>query len=142
MKTSNKGIVLIKQYEGCKLAEYICPAGKRTIGYGHTKGVVPGQKITAMQAENFLRQDLLEVERAISRLVKKQVNQNQFDAIASFVFNFGEPKFSTSTLLKKINVNPIDPTIANEFKRWIYSDNKISSGLIQRRNAEVKLYYS
>lgn len=142
MKISNNGIALIKQYEGCKLAEYICPAGKRTIGYGHTKGVVPGQKITKLQADNFLRQDLMEVEKSISLLVKKPLNQNQFDSIASFIFNFGATKFSTSTLLKKINVNPNDLTIANEFKRWIYSDNKISSGLIKRRNAEVKLYYS
>lgn len=142
MKTSNKGIALIKQYEGCKLTEYICPAGVRTIGYGHTKDVVPGQKITSLQAENFLRQDLLEVERAISLLVKKPLNQNQFDALASFVFNLGETKFRKSTLLRRINSNPNDSMIAFEFKRWILAGKKSSLGLLERRKAEVKLYYS
>jgi len=142
MKTSNKGIAMIKQYEGLRFSAYKCSAGRLTIGYGHTKDVVEGQKITAIQAESFFIQDIMEVEKSISLLVKKPLNQGQFDAIASFIFNFGATKFSTSTLRQKINANPNDSSIAYEFSRWVYSNNKRSAGLIKRRDNEAKLYFS
>jgi len=138
MRTSNKGIELIKNYEGLRLEAYVCPAGKPTIGYGHTKNVKLGQKITVEEAEQFFKEDLIIVENEINRH-NLNINQNQFDALASFIYNVGIGNFKTSTLLKKIKANPNDKSIENEFKRWIYSGGKVLPGLIKRRNEEAKL---
>lgn len=141
MRTSNKGIELIKNYEGLRLEAYVCPAGKPTIGYGHTKNVKLGQKTTVEEAEQFFKEDLIIVENEINRH-NLNINQNQFDALASFVYNIGIENFKTSTLLKKIKANPNDKSIENEFKRWIYSGGKVFPGTIKRRNEEAKLYFS
>lgn len=142
MKTSQKGIDLIKKHEGCKLEAYLCPAGVPSIGYGHTKNVFLGTTITQAEAEALLREDLSYCESAVIRLVKKPINQNQFDALVSFVFNIGEGKFKTSTLLKVINNDPNDYAIKPQFQRWIFADGKTLPGLIDRRNEEAKLYFS
>ena len=103
MKTSQNGINLIKKYEGCRLTAYKCPAGLWTIGYGHTKNVKSGQKITQKQAENFLKQDLKTFEKGVEKAVKVRLNQNQFDALVSFAYNCGLGALKTSTLLRKLN---------------------------------------
>jgi len=141
MKISDNGIELIKKHEGLRLEAYLCPAGKWTIGYGHTKGVKPGQVVTKEEAERLLREDLIVVENEINRH-NLNINQNQFDALASFVYNVGVGNFRTSTLLKKIKANPNDKTIANEFKRWVYSNGKKLPGLVKRREEEAKLYFT
>lgn len=85
MKISNNGISLIKQFEGCKLKAYRCPAGVPTIGYGHTKGVKMGQAITQEQAEEYLREDLEKYENNVMKYFNKyKWNQNEFDALVSF----------------------------------------------------------
>lgn len=140
MKTSDKGIGLIKRFEGLRLKAYLCPAGKPTIGYGHTKGVKLGDVITEEEAEQLLLEDLIVVENEINKH-NLDINQNQFDALVSFVYNVGVGNFRTSTLLKKIKANPNDKTIANEFKRWVYSNGKRLPGLVKRREEEAKLYF-
>lgn len=140
MKTSNKGIELIKKHEGLRLKAYLCPAGKWTIGYGHTKDVKPGQVITEEEAERLLRDDLAIAENEINRH-NLDINQNQFDALASFVYNVGVGNFRTSTLLKKIKANPNDESIADEFRRWVYSNGKKLPGLVKRREEEAELYF-
>lgn len=141
MKTSDNGIELIKRFEGLRLKAYLCPAGKPTIGYGHTKDVKLGDVITEEEAEQLLREDLIVVENEINRH-NLNINQNQFDALASFVYNVGVGNFRTSTLLKKIKTDPNDKTIANEFMRWIYADGKPLNGLKKRRKMEADLYFS
>ena len=141
MKTSDKGIGLIKRFEGLRLKAYLCPAGKPTIGYGHTKGVKLGDVITEEEAEQLLLEDLIVVENEINKH-NLDINQNQFDALVSFVYNVGVGNFRTSTLLKKIKANPNDKTIANEFKRWVYSNGKRLPGLVKRREEEAKLYFT
>ena len=141
MKTSDKGIGLIKRFEGLRLKAYLCPAGKPTIGYGHTKDVKLGDVITEEEAEQLLREDLIVVENEINRH-NLNLNQNQFDALVSFVYNVGIGNFRTSTLLKKIKANPNDKTIANEFKRWVYSNGKRLPGLVKRREEEAELYFT
>ena len=116
MKTSNNGIELIKRHEGLRLNAYKCTSGKLTIGYGHTKGVKIGQTITKEEAERLLREDLIVAENEINRH-NLNLNQNQFDALVSFVFNVGIGNFQTSTLLKKIKLDPNNKSIENEFKR-------------------------
>ncbi len=140
MKTSDKGIGLIKRFEGLRLKAYLCPAGKPTIGYGHTKDVKLGDVITEEEAEQLLLEDLIVVENEINKH-NLDINQNQFDALVSFVYNVGVGNFRTSTLLKKIKTDPNDKTIANEFKRWVYGGGKILPGLVRRRKEEANLYF-
>lgn len=142
MRTTAKGLALIKEFEGLRLEAYLCPAGVWTIGWGHTKGVEKGDRIDISAAEKYLREDIEEAERGIEKLVKVKLNDNQFSALVSFVFNFGETKFRSSTLLRVINTDPHSPNVAVQFRRWVYADGKISQGLIRRREAEVKLYQS
>src|SRR5690606_9541225 len=125
MKTSQKGIDLIKSFEGWYAAPYKDPIGIPTIGYGFT--YYPGTKrkvtmqdgtLTKEQGEQMLREVLVTYENDVLRLVKSPLNQNQFDALVSFTFNLGGGKLSRSTLLKKINKNPCDPSIRAEFEKW------------------------
>lgn len=139
MKTSTKGIELIKKYEGCRLTAYKCPAGVWTIGYGHTRGVAKGQKITHKQAEDFLISDLKTFENGVNKAVSAPINQHQFDALVSFCYNCGLKAFETSTLLKKLNVKDYDGA-ANEFSRWNKSNGKVLAGLTKRRAAEKRLF--
>ena len=141
MRTSRKGIELIKAHEGLRLDAYLCPAGVPTIGYGHTYNVKMGDRITAEQAEMLLIGDLIVAETEVNRY-GLNINQNQFDALVSFVFNVGAGNFRSSTLLKRLKANPNDPDIANQFKRWVYGGGKVLPGLVRRRNDEAKLYFN
>ena len=142
MKTSNKGVELIKRHETLKLKAYKCPAGVWTIGYGRTKDVREGMIIDNLTADEFLREDVQDAEYAVSRFVAKPLNQNQFDALVSFVFNLGATKFKNSTLLSRINNNPSDPDIRYQFSRWNKAGELVLSGLTKRRAEEADLYFS
>ena len=141
MKTSPKGIALIKEFEGLRLKAYKCPGGVWTIGYGHTAGVKSGMVITEAQAEEYLKADLIAFERYLNGL-GLALNQNQFDALVSFIYNVGTGNFSNSTLLRKVRANPQDNSIMDEFLRWVYSKGRVLPGLQRRRLAEMKLYFS
>ena len=141
MITGSEGLSLIKRFEGLYLESYLCPAKVWTIGYGHTKGVVKGQKITEEEAEDFLKKDLAAAEKTVNSL-NVQLTQNQFDALVSFVFNLGSGNFLSSTLCKKVKKNPNDPTIRTEFGRWVNSKGKKLPGLVKRRQEESELYFS
>ena len=141
MNTSPKGISLIKEFEGLRLKAYKCPGGVWTIGYGHTAGVKPGIVITKTQAEEYLKADLIAFEMYLNGL-GLALNQNQFDALVSFIYNVGTGNFSNSTLLRKVRANPQDNSIMDEFLRWVYSKGRVLPGLQRRRLAEMKLYFS
>ena len=141
MNTSPKGIALIKEFDGLRLKAYQCPGGVWTIGYGHTAGVKPGMVITEAQAEEYLKADLIAFERYLNGL-GLALNQNQFDALISFIYNVGTGNFSRSTLLRKVRANPQDNSIMDEFLRWVYSKGRVLPGLQRRRLAEMKLYFS
>lgn len=134
-----KGIPIIKQYEGLKLEAYLCPAGIPTIGYGHTRGVKLGQKISAAQAEVFLDHDYEEAEDAVKRLITVPLTDNQLGALTSFVFNLGEGRLLGSTLRRKLNSGDYKGAAA-EFDKWVYSGGKKLNGLVARRAAERKLF--
>ena len=146
MKTSQRGIALIKKFEGCRLKAYKCPANIWTIGYGHT-GVVNGKPITEkttiteLMAETLLVIDLQRFEKAINQLVKKPLTQNNFDSLISFVFNIGISAFEKSSMLKLINQGHFD-LAAQQFDRWIYGGGKKLAGLIKRRAEEKMLFLS
>lgn len=143
----NKGIPIIRKFEGLRLRAYICPAGKPTIGWGNTfyengSKVQMGDRITLDRADRLLFHMIGIFEAELSRLVKSNVNENQKGALTSFIFNLGSTKFGRSTLLRKVNANPNDPTIRDEFMRWVGKDLKTINGLRNRRKAEADLYFS
>ncbi|WP_417764674.1 lysozyme [Shewanella chilikensis] len=137
MKTVNKEI--IKEFEGLRLEAYKCPADVWTIGYGHTRAVVPGDVITEKEAEDFLSEDVEDAEDAVNAYVDVKLNQNQFDALVSFVYNLGAGNFRSSTLLRKLNAGDYLGA-ANEFKRWNKSGGVTLNGLVRRREAEANLF--
>ena len=148
MKCSDNGIRLIQEFEGLRLTSYLCSAGVPTIGYGATyyadgTKVKLGQTITRDQANQLLKDHLKEFEGSVIGLLNTtKVNQNQFDALVSFAFNLGPYNLKSSTLLKKVNKNPKDPTIRDEFMRWTKAGGKEVAGLVKRRKAEVALFLS
>lgn len=141
MRTSQRGINLIKQHEGLRLEAYRCPAGIYTIGYGHTAGVRRGDMIDERRAEQLLADDLKKFEAVVNRECPG-INQNQFDALVSFTFNLGETNLRKSTLLKCVKANPDNQNIYTEFLRWNKSKGEVLPGLIRRRKAEADLYFS
>lgn len=139
MKTSLNGIELIKKYEGFRAEAYKCPAGKWTVGYGHTRTASIGQTITEKDAEELLKSDLEISEWAVNHYVKVPLNQNQFDALVSFVFNIGYGNFKKSSLIKFLNLEKYD-LAKNEFHKWRMGGGKVLPGLVKRRAAEAELF--
>lgn len=150
MRTSENGIELVKAFEGLhkvksdgNVRSYRCPAGRWTIGYGHTHGVRSGETITPEEAEDLLRKDLKDCEATVERMVKVDLTQNQFDALVSFVFNLGQGSFGSSTLLRKLNRGDYEGA-AEEFTRWnkarVDGELKAQPGLTRRRTAEAALF--
>ena len=146
MQTSEKGIALIKQFEGCKLTAYQDSVGVWTIGYGWTqpvdgKPIRAGMTIKQETAERLLKTGLVSYESDVSRLVKVGLTQGQFDALVSFTYNLGARSRSTSTLLRKINSGDYAGA-ADEFLRWNKAGGKVLNGLTRRREAERALFLS
>jgi hypothetical protein len=142
MRVSQKGIDLIKKFEGIRLKSYNCPAGVLTIGYGHTgSDVYPNQQITEEEAERLLRRDTESAQQAISSFVSVKLNQNEYDALVSFVFNIGPTAFVNSTLLKLLNHGADRKIVAGEFGRWVKAGgDQPVQGLVRRRDAEKALF--
>lgn len=140
MITSDKGIAIIKAFEGLRLTAYLCPAGVWTIGYGHTNGVVKGQVINELAAEQMLIDDLITYEVGVSSLVKVFLHQAQFDALVSFAFNMGVNALKNSTLLKKINARAGDEAIRAEWLKWCHAGGRVVPGLQRRRQEEVEVF--
>ena len=140
MNIGQKGIDLIKHFEGCELNAYKCPAGVWTIGYGHIKGVSEGMSITQEQAEQMLLDELKEYENYINELVTVNLSQNQFDALVSWVYNLGPANLQSSTLLKVLNSGDYSGVPA-QIERWNKAGGKVLEGLIRRREAESALFW-
>ena len=138
---SDVGLSLIKKFEGCRVNAYLCPAKVWTIGYGHTKTVKPGQKITLEFANQLLQQDVAVFEQAVSKLVKVPINQNQFDALVSFSFNVGVGALTQSTLLSLLNRKNYLGA-AEQLLRWTKAGNVTLKGLVDRRKEEYELFLS
>lgn len=130
-------IGLVKDFEGCRLAAYQCPAGVWTIGYGATgAGIGPGVTWTQEQADQRLRDDLERVAAAVDGLVTVPLAETQRDALISFVFNIGVGAFKYSTLRRKMNAGDVTGAAA-EFARWTRGGGKVLPGLVRRRAAEA-----
>lgn len=148
MKLGSKGLELIKSFEGFYSKPYLDPIGIPTIGYGATyypnkkKVTMKDKPLTEKEASELLKEMMTTYENDVKRLVKRELNQNQFDALVSFTYNLGATNLGKSTLLKKVNKNPNDTTIANEFLKWNRAGGKVLNGLTKRRKDEASLYFS
>lgn len=129
---------LIMDAEGLSLTAYVCPAGKLTIGYGHTEGVKRGMVITQHQAEVIFEHDLDEFERAVVKLAPNATGP-QLSAMVSLAYNIGLKRFADSTLLKEFNAGrPL--VAAAEFLKWTHAAGRVLPGLVKRRAAERALF--
>jgi len=139
MNISKEGLSLIKKFEGCELEAYRCAANVLTIGYGSTKGVKEGDTITQEEADNLLLHEMNEYEGYINDMVEVDLEQNQFDAMVSWVFNLGPANLKASTLLKVLNSKDYDG-VPMQIKRWNKAAGQVKQGLIRRREAEALLF--
>lgn len=136
MKTSSKGIALIKSFEGCRLQAYRDSVGVLTIGYGHTGDVREGQVISQGFAEELLKADLTKLERNVTRYTPFEMNQNQFDALVSFAFNCGVGN------LKKLVSGRDQEKVARKMLEYNKAGGRVLAGLTRRRQAERALFLS
>ncbi len=138
--TSNKGIELIKYFEGFKAEPYVCAGGYMTIGYGHK--LLPSDRVktlTEPRAEILLRKDLVRFERAVIKYITQPLSPDQFDALISFTYNLGAAALQRSSLRQKINYGEFEDA-AKEFNKWVYAGGKRLSGLVRRRKIESQLF--
>ena len=138
MNVGPKGIALVKEFEGCKLTAYLDVVGILTIGVGHTGGVKIGDEITEAEADAFLQEDLRTAEDAL-KSVTTPLNQEQYDALCSLIFNIGVGAFKKSTLLKQLNAGDTQ-SAADQFLRWNRAGKNVIAGLTRRRVAERQLF--
>ncbi len=141
---SECGYAIIRDAEGFRSKAYLDTGGVWTIGFGTIKypngtSVQKGDVCTTQQAEQWLKNDCKWVDACLDKNVKVNLNQNQFDALASFVYNIGETAFVKSTMLTLINQNSLT-LAANQFDRWVYDNGKKIQGLVNRRSKEKELF--
>ena len=139
MKTSARGIKLITDFEGFRASAYEDVVGVWTIGYGFTKGVKKGDKITRAEADARLRKELVGYEMGVEAACRVQPNQNQFDALVCFAFNVGVAGMTKSSVVKAHNREDY-PAAARAFGLWNKAGGKVWPGLTRRRAAEAALY--
>lgn len=147
MKLDLNGYNLICEFEGLKLKPYLCSAKIPTIGYGNT--YYPNGKRVTLLDDAITKEYAFEIFKTIAdkfakrvdEMVTSEITQNQFNALVSFAYNVGTGAFATSTLLKKVNNNPNDVTIKNEFLKWVRANKKVIQGLVNRRNKEALIYF-
>ena len=137
---------LIREFEGLRLKAYLCPAGKLTIGYGHTgSDVFAGKVISVVEAEELLEHDVADFVPKVLALVHVPITQGMLDALVSFVYNLGATKLGSSTLLKRLNSGDFDGA-AVQFLAWTKAMVKgkfvALPGLIKRRKAEMRVFLS
>lgn len=130
----------LKVWEGCRLQVYTCAGGVKTIGYGCTaKAMVEKKQISQDEADLQLKKDTLHAQYVVVSSVKVPLTAGQEAALISFVFNVGEKAFKSSTLLKKLNSGD-SASVPEQLRRWKYAGGKVVQGLINRREAEIKLW--
>ena len=139
MKVSQDCVKLVKHFEGFEDTAYLCPANVWTIGYGRTRNVKEGDRITEPQAERDLLEELEEFKHQVLNSVKVELKQNELDALTSWTYNLGVGNLKSSTLLKKLNAGNKSEVPA-EMIRWNKANGKVLAGLTKRREAEAELW--
>lgn len=145
MKTSDRGLALIKQFEGFSARPYLCPAGVPTIGYGATyypdgrRVTMQDKPVSEADATAMLRSMLASYEAGVTRYVSVPLTQGQFDALVSFAYNLGLAALKSSTLLRLLNLRDYAGAAA-QFARWNRAGGKVLPGLTRRREAERVMF--
>ena len=148
MKLDENGYKLLQEFEGLSLVPYLCSAGVATIAYGSTfypsgkKVTMQDQPISLATAKWMLKETADKFATDVNKMIKANINQNQFNAIVSLSYNIGLAGLAKSSLLKKVNANPSDPTIRNSFLVWNKGGGKVLDGLTKRRTKEANLYFA
>jgi lysozyme len=148
MKLDNKGYMLICEFEGFSAKPYLCPAKLATIGYGNTfykdgkKVTMVDSPITRAEAFDMFKDIADNFAKRVSKCVTQPLTQNQFNSLVSFAYNVGVANFMRSTLLKKVNNNRLDHSIADEFLKWDKVGTKKLAGLTKRRQIEADNYFT
>lgn len=137
----SQAIDLIKQFEGCKLKAYRCPANVLTIGYGDTENVTEGMTITMEEAQSRLERQITRFAIKVIQLTKVPLNDAQFASLIDFVYNLGAGAYQRSTLRAKLNRGDYCH-VAEEFVKYCKAGGKILKGLLRRRLAERDLFLS
>ena len=143
MKLDQKGYNSLHQREGLRLKPYLDTQGVATIAMGNTyyengsKVKMTDSPLSKIEAEHLGKITADKFASRVNQLVKSNINQNQFNALVSLAYNIGLNGFENSTVLRKVNKNPNDPTIKGAFMMW--TKNK---ELVGRRESEVKQYFS
>ena len=140
IKPSNILFKKLMELEGLRLEAYRDAAGVPTIGYGHTKGVRMGDRISEYYARELLRQDVDEVWRQVAALGICQT-QGQADALTSLAFNIGTRRLRRSTLVKLIRRGADADAIRKVWMRWVYAGGKRLEGLVKRREWEAERFF-
>ena len=146
MKVSKQGMDLIKEFEGFRAKPYLCSAGVPTIGYGSTRyadgdGVsLRDPAISESQAEELFRTTLASYEAGVSKAVKVEIEQNEFDALVSLCYNIGIGNFTSSTLVRLLNGGEAPIDVAAQFLRWNKANSVVIAGLARRRERERALF--
>lgn len=144
---SDECIKLVKEFEGFFSKPYLCPANVPTIGYGTIiypngkKVTLQDKPCTELEAIEWMRFELNQKAKEVDAMTTDSVNQYQFDALVSFAYNCGSNALKNSTLLKRVNINPNDPTITDAFLMWNKANGKVLNGLTRRRKREAELYF-
>lgn len=141
MTLGAKGRALIQDFEQCRLQAYQDQGGVWTIGYGHTRGVVPYQTCSVADAQHWFDEDTAAVVRAVLQSVDVPLNQNQLDALCAFTYNVGAGSEAHSTLVKLLNAGKY-ALAADQFNLWNHVKGQVSAGLMRRRAAERTLFLS
>lgn len=145
MQISAEGLSLIKKFEGCPVDQdgncyaYQDVVGVWTIGYGHTKDVKEGDKMTKEEAEYLLQEEMIEYEGYVNDYVEVPLEQHQFCALVSFCYNLGGGSLKKSTLLKVLNEGKYEEVPA-QIRRWNKAGGKVFDGLVRRREAEAIMF--
>ena len=145
MHINERGIEIVKSFEGISLKPYLCPANVWTVGYGATVGsdgrpIDPDmESISETEAETLLIRDLESSEGWVRRLIKTALTENQYSALTSFTFNVGCGALQRSTLRMKLNRGEYQGA-ADEFPKWKFANKRILAGLVRRRAAERALF--
>ena len=133
--TKRNGIDLIKQFEGCKLKAYKCPAGIWTIGWGRTTNVREGDTCTQAQADAWLEAEYDQFEAGVIKMVTRPITDDMKGALTSFAYNLGLNALRGSKLLKKLNAGDFQGA-SDEFPKWVNAGGVRLAGLVKRRAAE------
>jgi len=146
MRINERGLKIIKLFEGFRSEPYLCPAAVPTIGYGSTR-TFDGSRVALhhptideAEAEELLLREVGHCERAVSRLIKVELNQNEHSALQSFVYNLGSGRLQSSTLRSLLNRNAPREQVADELPKWRRAGGRILPGLVRRRAAERALF--